>query len=139
MNISFMLSTEQVRDKSKDVTPRLGWEKLRPGAILRAVEKGMGLKKGEKVNYLTHIMVVSVRREKLRRMLDDEAYGVSECRREGFGNHPVLCRPAAFVKFFCESHKGCTPETEVTRIEFAYVDSRVEGGAESAKVTPDSC
>jgi hypothetical protein len=29
--------------------------------------------------------------------------------------------PGEFVAMFCATHKGCTPETEVTRIEFEYV------------------
>ena len=42
-NMSFMLTTEQVRNKTKTVTRRLGWWFLKPGEIVNAVEKGMGL------------------------------------------------------------------------------------------------
>jgi len=55
-------------------------------------------------------------------MTDDLLYGVDECFREGFGDHPTLYFPIRFVDFFCGSHKGCTPETVVTRIEFEYVE-----------------
>lgn len=30
--------------------------------------------------------------------------------------------PDGFVEFFCATHKGATAETEVTRIEWRYLD-----------------
>jgi hypothetical protein len=48
-NMSFMLTTEQVRNQTKDVTRRLKWLFLKSGDILNAVVKGIGLKKGETV------------------------------------------------------------------------------------------
>ena len=58
-------------------------------------------------------VVVDVRREPLRAMTDDMAYGWDEVRREGF---PGMT-PAGFVKMFCGSHVGCTPDTIITRID----------------------
>lgn len=121
-NISFMLTKRQVLDRSKTVTRRVGWEKLKPGDMLRAVEKGMGLKAGEKVVTLAIIRVVSVRPEPLSAMTEDVDYGIAECELEGFGDHPSLKWPSMFVEFFCNSHRGCTPATIVRRIEFEYVD-----------------
>jgi len=121
-NISFMLTKEQIRDRTKTVTRRLGWTKLKPGEMLRGVEKGMGLKAGEKVRPLATIRVVSVRAEPLSAMITDPDYGFDECAREGFGDHPSLQWPSEFVRFFCGSHRGCTPDTIITRIEFEYVD-----------------
>lgn len=121
-NISFMLTTSQVRARTKRVTRRLGWRNLKPGDLLCGVEKGMGLKAGEKIVRLAVIRVVSVRFEPLRCMTEDADYGLAECELEGFGDHPTLRWPSAFVEFFCGSHRGCTPDTEVTRIEFEYVD-----------------
>jgi hypothetical protein len=118
-NISFMLTTEQIRDRSKTVTRRLGWANLKPGTLLHGVVKSQGLRKGETVEKLAVIRVISVSREQLGRMLDDsDLYGQSECIREGF---PHLT-PAEFVEMFCRSHRGCTPDTVITRIEFQYVD-----------------
>ncbi len=89
----------------------------------------MGLKRGETLEVLrAPITVVSVRREPLRAMLDDWAYGVIECVREGFGAHPAYRQPDAFVEFFCATHKGCTHDTVVTRIEFAYSNPPTENG-----------
>lgn len=121
-NISFMLTKDQVRRREKRVTRRMGWRNLKVGDVLRGVEKGMGLKAGEKLAKLATIRVTDVRQEPLRRMMDDTDYGFEECRLEGFGEHPTLQFPSEFVKFFCSSHKGCVPESEVTRIEFEYLD-----------------
>lgn len=40
-NMSFALTKRQVLERTKTVTRRLGWEKLRPGDLVRAVEKGV--------------------------------------------------------------------------------------------------
>lgn len=116
-NISYALTTQQVQDGTKDVTRRLGWKDLKPGALLMACEKCQGIAKGE-LNRLRVIRVISVRREKLRLMLDDWEYGLAECVREGF---PRL-RPSEFVVMFCEHQPGrVNAETVITRIEFRYI------------------
>ena len=109
-NISFALTTQQVRNRSKTVTRRLGWLYLRAGDHLQAVKKCMGLKPGERLEKLCTIRIASVRREAL------QAITAEDCVREGF---PEMT-PAQFVAFFCKTHKGCTPATIVTRIEFDY-------------------
>jgi len=121
-NISFMLTQTQIRSRTKTVTRRIGWVKLKPGELLRGVEKGMGLKAGEKVRPLSTIRAVNVRPEPLSALTADAEYGAAECVKEGFGDHPTLCCPDKFVEFFCSSHRGCTPDTIVTRIEFEYID-----------------
>jgi hypothetical protein len=81
----------------------------------------MGLRPGERIDVLRDpIQVVSVRREQLRAMLDDVDYGFAECALEGFGDHPDYQWPSSFVGMFCATHRGCTAETIVTRIEFKY-------------------
>lgn len=112
--ISFALTERQFLDGSKDVTRRLGWEFLKPGDRLIAARKCMGLGKGGKRHDLGVIEIVSVRREPLERMLHNPYYGLEECRREGFPD----MTPWHFIDFFCSSHKGCYPWTEITRIEF---------------------
>lgn len=119
-NMSFAMTTGQIQDGTKTVTRRLGWLHLKPGDMLRPVRKCMGLKPGEKIEPLREpVRVVSPSREPLRRMTDDLEYGRAECIREGF---PDLT-PAQFVAMFCASHKPCTPETVVTRIEFEYPEA----------------
>lgn len=116
-NISVALTEAQVLAREKDVTRRVGWHKLKPGTLLQPVRKGQGLKKGEKATKVGGpIRVVSVRREPLRRLLDDQAYGLAEVVREGF---PGLT-PLQFVAFFLTSH-DCTIDEPITRIEFEYV------------------
>ena len=118
-NMSFALTTEQLLDGRKTVTRRLGWEKLKPGELVQPVRKCMGLKKGEKLEKLgPPIRIVSVRRERLDLMNDDVRYGLEECRREGFGDHPIYRWPSEFVNFFCSTHRPCEPTWHVTRIEF---------------------
>lgn len=81
----------------------------------------MGLRPGEKVESLGPILkVVAVRREPLGAITQSMEYGLRECELEGFGGHLTLSDPSAFVDFFCESHRGCTPDAVVTRIEFCY-------------------
>lgn len=116
-SISFALTTPQFLDGSKTVTRRLGWANLTPGTRLRAVEKAMGLKKGEHPKVLGEIEVVNVRRERLREITPPDV------EREGFPHKS----PPEFVAMFC-SHMGCDPETEVTRIEFRRVD---DGGRDA--------
>jgi len=113
-NISFQLTTEQVQNRSKTVTRRLGWKNLKPGELLQACEKCMGLGKGGKINRLAIIRVVSVSRERLDEMTKLSLH--AECRREGF---PHLS-PNQFVAMFCK-HMKCKPRKTVTRIQFEYV------------------
>jgi hypothetical protein len=133
-HISFAMTKPQVRRREKTVTRRTGWVRLpKPGTLLQGVEQGQGLKAGETVQKMCVVRVVDARREPLRRMTDDPVYGAEECRKEGF---PEMT-PAEFVAFFCEGHRikewqgwpelcdrtrRCTPDDDVTRIEFDYVD-----------------
>jgi len=74
----------------------------------------MGLRKGEQVERLAVLEVVDATREKL----GDIASDPHDVEREGFPGMTA----AEFVAMFCKSHKGCTPATRVTRIQFRYVD-----------------
>lgn len=117
-NMSFALTTEQVRNRTKTVTRRLGWEFLKPGDLVRAVKQCQGLKKGEKVEPLAVLRVVDVRREPLHYIETGSiVHGSAEVTKEGFPH----MRCDDFVDFFAESHR-CTPYDVVTRIEFEYVD-----------------
>lgn len=109
-NMSFMLTTEQVRNKSKTVTRRLGWWFLKPGDILNAVEKCQGLKKGGKVKRICQIRVKSVDQVQL------DSITRWECRKEGF----PLYSDKQFVDMFCDANK-CDPNSLINRIEFEYI------------------
>jgi hypothetical protein len=119
--MSFALTTSQILDGTKTVTRRLGWLHAKPGQQIRPVRKCMGLRPGEKLEVLREpLTILSVRREPLRQMLDDLAYGFRECALEGFDEHEEFGFPSEFVDMFCATHKGCTVDTLVTRIEFSY-------------------
>jgi len=96
--------------ETKDVTRRLGWWFLKAGDKVQLVEKGMGLKKGEKVKRLRLVEIVSTRREPLN------AITQAECVREGFPD----MTPAEFVGMFCR-HNKCDKYVQVNRIEWRYL------------------
>jgi hypothetical protein len=109
------LTVEQVKDRSKTVTRRRSWMQkgrfmLAPGDPLVLCEKVQGRKPGEPIVRIVTVTVVSVRRERL------DAITPADVIAEGFPEYT----PAGFVGFFCDTHKGCQPGTEVTRIEWAY-------------------
>jgi hypothetical protein len=117
-NMSFALTTPQVLARTKTVTRRLGWTFLKPGDLIQAVEKGMGLKAGQKVRKLAVIRVISAEREWMSGFTarpDAQA----ECEREGF---PEMT-PEQFNSFFRRSHPDPgADDLRVTRIEFQYVE-----------------
>jgi hypothetical protein len=115
-NISFALTTAQFLDGSKSVTSRRGWMYAKAGQVVMGVERGQGLKKGEKVRKLGPIRFVNVRRELLCEMTDRPGYGRSECQKEGF---PHLT-PAEFIEMFT-AHNGGNADSGVSRIEFEHL------------------
>ena len=121
-NISFAITTDQIRNHAKTVTRRAGWERLKIGEILNGCVKCMGLKPGEKIERLCQIRVIDVRRELLRRLTDDLDYGFRETTLEGFPDGHPKHWPSEFVEMFCGSHGGVTPDSTITLIEFEYVD-----------------
>tara|TARA_R110002072_G_scaffold238769_2_gene396366 strand:+ start:288364 stop:288951 length:588 start_codon:yes stop_codon:yes gene_type:complete len=114
--MSFALTTDQFRARSKTVTRRIGWAFLQPGDQVMGCVKCMGLKPGEKIERLGLIEIVSVRREPLRLMQVDEHYGKAEAVKEGF---PEM-NGADFVSMLC-NHSSKPADTEFNRIEFQYL------------------
>lgn len=116
-NMSFILTVPQIRAGTKTVTRRLNWGKLKRGDRLMACVKCRGLKKGECVDKIRAIEIVSARWETMGALLFAPVYGAKEVVREGF---PKMT-PEEFVQFFFRTHKGCDSETKIRRIEFRYV------------------
>ena len=110
-NMSFALTTEQIKNRSKTVTRRLGWNNLKPGQRLWAVKKAMGLKPGEKIKRLALIEVVSLRTEPLNAITEDDI------KKEGFAE----MSKQEFIEFFIKTHKGVNAETPINRIEFKFI------------------
>lgn len=116
-NMAFSMTTQQFRDRTKDVTRRFGlsWFKLKPGDCVCGVEKGMGLKKGETVNRLGVIEIVSVTSERAD-AIEHYEDPQREVHREGF---PDLA-PGAFVQMLCTANRK-QPDDICCRIEYKYV------------------
>ena len=119
-NISFALTTEQVRNQTKTVTRRLGWKGLKPGTLLQPVVKSQGLKKGEKVQKIGGpIRVVTVQQDRLGWLCEWPAtWAQQEVALEGFPGMAGV----DFADMFMRSHAGVTLETHITRIEFEYTE-----------------
>lgn len=114
-NMSFALTRNQILNRTKFVTRRLGWRFLKGGDLVQACFKCQGLKKGEHPEKLAVIRIRYVTTEMLYIII--KVNGPRECILEGF---PELT-PTQFMEMFCR-HNKCTPYTIVTRIEFEYVD-----------------
>jgi hypothetical protein len=109
--MSFALTKDQILDQTKTVTRRNGWLFLKPYTQVQPVEKCMGLKKGEKQKLLGQpIDIISVSREPLNAISQEEVI------KEGFPDQT----PEWFIYMYCKANR-CTPDTEVTRIEFMFL------------------
>lgn len=114
-NMSFMLTEAAMRAKTKTETRRLGWLDLKPGAVLQACVKCQGLKKGEKVQRIGLIQVVSVRTEPL------DSITRAAVDAEGFPDYTV----DEFVDMFTR-HNKCHRWTTVTVIKFRHYQLKGE-------------
>ncbi|WP_244892008.1 hypothetical protein [Nocardia beijingensis] len=110
--MSVSLTEDAVRERRKTVTRRMGWLTLTPGTRLTLCRKVMGRKPDEPLVRIADVEVIDVRRERLALISPEDV------EAEGFED----MTPEAFVEFFCGSHKGCTPDTVVTRIRWRYLD-----------------
>lgn len=109
-NMSFAMTTTQIRNRTKTVTRRFGWWFLKPGDRVQAVAKCQGLKKGEKVERLAVLKIVSVHKEQLR-----DIYW-QDCVAEGF---PEL-KPIQYIDMMAQKFNTRLTD-DVNRIEFKYV------------------
>lgn len=107
-----------VRGRRKTVTRRKGWEFLKPGDRLTLCRKVMGRRNGEPLVRIAEVEVVSVRREHLHNMTLDPVYGKQEVELEGCS--PMS--PEDFVYHYFEWKQKIPRETEVTRIEWRYLE-----------------
>jgi hypothetical protein len=110
-HMSFALTTPQILARTKTVTRRVGWRFLKSGDLIQAIEKGQGLKKGQRVRKLAVLRVENVRREPLCYI------DAIDVRREGFPGMSDV----EFMEMFERTHKGAHGFCDVTRIEFSYV------------------
>lgn len=101
--MSVALTTQAVRDRQKTQTRRAGWRHLKEGDQLALCPKVRGVRRDNR-ELITIVDVVSVRRELLRAITAEDVVA------EGFPNLTT----ADFITFFCDSHRGVRPESEIT-------------------------
>lgn len=121
--MSCSMTVEAVRDRTKTVTRRHvdTWQGLKPGDRLTLIEKGMGLKKGERQVVLAEVEVVDVRVEDIGHVWTRTDDGEPETHREGLGR---MCADD-FVAFWLRGHGyGADADwgTQCRRIEWRYLD-----------------
>jgi hypothetical protein len=117
MSVAF--TEDAVRDRTKTVTRRKGWQFAKPGDRLTLCRKVMGRKPGEPLERIVDVEIVSVRRERLGDLADSPTiYGRLEVALEGF---PGM-QPAEFVQRFFIDAQRMELEDHVTRIEWRYLD-----------------
>lgn len=112
-NMSFSLTQEQFKARTKTVTRRLGWKYLKPGELVQGVVKCMGLKPGEKIQPLGIIRIRTVIQEPLMLCTNREALLEGFPKLDGEG----------FIQMFC-LHMKCKRDQVVTRIEFEYMEAK---------------
>lgn len=120
--MSVAMTTDAVIERRKTVTRRKGWwldkngrRLLNVGDTLTLCRKVQGRKPGEPIERLAEVEVVSIRREQLGYITNDEV------EREGF---PGMSALDFCDRFFIEA-QGIGLCDEVTRIEWRYLDSEV--------------
>lgn len=111
-NMSFSKTEKQARDRSKTVTRRWGWWFVKPGDRVQQVIKAMGLKKGEKIEKIHVIEIVSCRSEYLMSVTQ------VECVLEGFPDMET----EEFIEMLCRMGSNKYRDSSINRIEFKYVD-----------------
>ncbi|WGI36196.1 hypothetical protein QDT91_29715 (plasmid) [Mycolicibacterium aubagnense] len=119
--MSVALTAQAVRDRVKTQTRRHGWHRLHPGDQLALCPKYRGVRR-ENRELITIVDVLSVRQEPLR------AITPSDVVAEGFPDWT----PTEFIAFFCRTHRGVDPDTEITRIEWSYDDKPLKVGVDDA-------
>ena len=113
--MSFSATVDQMRDRTKTVTRRAPstWANLKPGDRLLAVEKAMGLAKGEQQVAIGVIEIVDVRVEPLSLMAEGDV------AREGFPDLDVC----GFIdQVWTPMHGAPALVDLVRRIEFRHID-----------------
>ena len=114
--MSFFETQIQIRNKTKTVTRRMGWNDLMPDDLVLPVNKCQGLKPGEHPVILQcPIRIIHVNLEPLF-VIEHEHPG--DLIKEGF---PTLTVDQ-FIIMFCRINKAkkCKSTSYVNRIEFEY-------------------
>ncbi len=109
--MSVSLTEPQVIAREKTVTRRMGWRMARVGDQLTLCRKVMGRKADEPLVRIAQVEITAISREPLA------AISQADLVAEGFPNMTA----SEFVAFFCSTHRGCRPDSLVTRIQWRYL------------------
>jgi hypothetical protein len=110
--MSFSLTKEAIITQRKTVTRRQGWSNLKVGDIIQPIEKGMGLKKGEKQKLLgCPIVITSIELEPI------EAIEIYDVVLEGFHDFTT----EEFINMYCKANK-VKPYQDCHVIRFDYTE-----------------
>lgn len=133
--LSVALTEQQVLTCTKFETRRLGWwldkngrRLVVEGDPLQLVRKSMGRRPGEPVVVLARVEVVSVSREPLNWIIQQDVDD------EGF----PTWTPERFVEFFTSNMK-CEPSVMTTVIRWKYLQRQCQGCAGIGWVCEDLC
>jgi hypothetical protein len=114
--ISFALTAQQCRARTKTETRRTGWLSAKPGDHALGVSRVMGFRKGERFDDVADLFgvvrLVEVRREPLNAITQAGVIA------EGF---PDL-DPVGFVRMFLGHHRGMFARDFVTVLRFAWCE-----------------
>ncbi len=118
--------TEQaVVERRKTVTRRKGWwrdargrELVKVGDRVTLCRKVMGRKPDEPLVRLVDVEVVSLAREPLTALMQDDGYGEAEVALEGFPGMD----PHDFVNHYFVLAQGFAITDDVTRLEWRYLE-----------------
>jgi hypothetical protein len=111
-NMSFALTTDQVRRRQKTVTRRNGWTRAKAGDVVQPVVKCQGIPKGGHVEKIGGpIRFLAVHRVVLGDITPQDVH------REGFPNLTTR----EFIAFYKRANGGRRDQV-VTRIQFEYLE-----------------
>jgi hypothetical protein len=126
MSVAF--TEKAVRDRTKTVTRRKGWwtdkngrQLVKVGDRVTLCRKVMGRKKGEPLERIVDVEILSVRREPLGLVTKE-----GELTKEGFPDWdtPSIVGPRRFIDAYFVP-QGLDFADDVTRIEWRYLDDEV--------------
>ena len=127
--MSVALTEQAVVERRKTVTRRLGWLFAKPGDQITLCRKVMGRKPGEPLVRLAEVELVSVRREPLFAMTDDDVAREAVPLLDAYGRDRFdevyldtgLPTASAWVSWFAWE-MDIFPEDDITRLEWRYLE-----------------
>jgi len=112
-NMSFILTTPQMYNKTKTQTSRIGWEFLKPGDVVMACEQCQGLKNGKKIVKIGPIKII--KNESVKVLV--KYYSEQNITAEGFSG----MQPIDFIQNILIKKCGRELGQSINRIKFEHL------------------